>query len=77
VHYSEFVPEAVACDNVCNADTEAPSAEDARIAAIADPTLQAKQRWERYLLRLSDGAWGTTLPYRLLVTCSKCPCTKP
>ena len=44
---------------------------DPHIAAIADPTLQAKRRWERYLLRFSDGAWGTTLPYRLLVTCSK------
>ena len=87
VHYSEFVPEAVACDNVCNADTEAPSAEDARgiaaiadpgIAAIADPTLQAQRRWERYLLRLSDGAWGDNIAIQAIgdiIIQRDCPCT--
>ena len=78
VHYSEFVPEAVECDNVCNADTEAPSAKDARIAAIADSTLQAQRRWERYLLRLSDGAWGDNIAIQAIgditIQCD-CPCT--
>ena len=78
MHYSEFVPEAIACDNVCNADTEAPSAKDARIAAIADPTLQAQRRWERYLLRLSDGAWSDNIAIQAIgdiIIQRDCPCT--
>ncbi len=61
VHYSEFLPEPVACDDAHNADTEAPTAEDAGIAALADPAVRAQQRWERYLQRLSDGAWGDNI----------------
>jgi len=31
------------------------------IATIADSTLQAQQRWERYLQRLSKSAWGDNI----------------
>ena len=60
-HYSTFLPEPVASDNAYTADTEAPTAEDAHIAAIADPVVRAQQRWERYLHRLSEGAWGDNI----------------
>ena len=56
-HYSTYLPEPVACDNAYTANTEAPTAEDARIAVVADPVVRVQQRWERYLQRLGDGAW--------------------
>ena len=56
--YCDFVSEPVASDNSYNADTEAPSDDDAYIAAVADPQLQIRLRWERYVQRLRNGAWG-------------------
>ena len=41
-----------------NADTEAPSEQDAYINTIADPEQQAVLRWANYLDRLRSGAWG-------------------
>ena len=41
-----------------NADTEPPTQEDKYIDSIADPKLQTKLRWERYLRCLRNGAWG-------------------
>lgn len=64
---SEFVPEPVTCVNDFKADTSAPSAEDAHIAAIADPTDRAQQRWERYLQWLSGEAIGNMLNVTVLV----------
>ena len=56
--YSPFVSQPVASHHAYNADTEPPTDEDAYIDSIADPELQYMLRWERYLKRLRNGAWG-------------------
>ena len=38
-----------------NADTMPPTDED---ATIADPELQSLLRWQQYLIKLRNGAWG-------------------
>ena len=45
-------------DDASNADTEPPDEYDAYIASVKDPEEQAQLRWERYLCRLKNGAWG-------------------
>jgi hypothetical protein len=44
--------------DVCNADTETPTAEDEYLATVSDPNLQPDLRWLKYLQCLQDGAWG-------------------
>ena len=61
VMYCDFLSEPVASHDSYNADTEAPSEEDALIATVADPQLQTKLRWERYIQRLRSGAWGDNI----------------
>ena len=59
--YCDFLSEPVASRDSYNADTEAPSEEDALIATVADPQLQTQLRWERYIQRLRSGAWGDNI----------------
>ena len=56
--YSDFVCQLVEQTDGYNADTAAPTKEDAYIASIADPEMQIDFRWQRYLQKLEDGAWG-------------------
>ena len=56
--YQDFISQPVVSHDSYNADTEPPTAEDAYIDTIAHPELQVQLRWERYLTRLRDGAWG-------------------
>ena len=55
------------CDFVCQpvqqtdgyiADTAAPTKEDTYIASIADPEMQTELRWQKYVQKLEEGAWG-------------------
>ena len=59
-HYRGFVSSAVPANNsnVYNADTVAPDEYDGYIALMSDYEEQSQFRWERYLDRLSNGAWG-------------------
>ena len=41
-----------------NADTMPPTDEDAYLDTIADPELQSLLRWQQYLIKLRNGAWG-------------------
>ena len=56
--YHDFQSHPVPSCDAYNADTEAPTAEDAYISTIIDPEFQAQLCWEKYLSRLRDGAWG-------------------
>ena len=56
--YHDFIAQPVESDNAYTADTEAPSDEDAFIDKVHDPEQQVQLRWERYVHRLRNGAWG-------------------
>ena len=56
--YRSFLAQPIATNNSYNADTEAPTEQDAYIDTIADPEQQAELRWANYLNRLRNGAWG-------------------
>ena len=56
--YCGFMCQPVANDDECNADTEPPTAEDEYINSVSDPELQTQLRWDKYLRRLRQGAWG-------------------
>ena len=56
--YCDFLSQPVSSDDGYNADTEPPTAEDEYINSVADPELQMKLRWEKYLRCLRQGAWG-------------------
>ena len=53
--YKRFVSQP---NDPYNADTEPPTAQDEQIETIADHELQVELRWEKYVQRLKDGAWG-------------------
>ena len=55
--YRDFLAQPIESDNVHSADTEAPSDEDAFIDTVHDPE-EVQLRWERYIHRLRNGAWG-------------------
>ena len=59
--YRDFVAQPMATNDSYNADTEAPTEQDAHIDTIADPEQQAELRWTNYLNRLRNGAWGDHL----------------
>ena len=61
VHYCNFLSAPVSTSNSYNADTEAPTAEDEYISSIGDPNIQSQLRWQKYLQRLSEGAWGDNI----------------
>ena len=56
--YCGFMCQPVANDDEYNADTEPPTAEDEYINSVSDPELQTQLRWDKYLRRLRQGAWG-------------------
>ena len=58
VFYRDFQAQPVQSGNAYNADTEAPSDQDANIDSIHDIEQQMQLRWERYIHRLRNGAWG-------------------
>ena len=56
--FSHFVHQSVASNDGYNADNEALTEEDAYIESVVDPVVQHELRWQKYLRRLSEGAWG-------------------
>ena len=49
------------CVSACskyNADTEPPTDEDEYINSVSHPELQTQLRWDKYLRRLRQAAWG-------------------
>ena len=56
--YRDFLAQPMATNDSYNADTEAPTEQDAYIDTIPDPEQQAELRWANYLNRLRNGAWG-------------------
>ena len=68
LHYRNFISTAIGCDdyNSLNADTEAPTEEDAHISAIEDEDTRAELQWIKYLERLKEGAWGDHLTVQAL-----------
>ena len=57
--YCNFVSQPVVSHDAYNADTQSPDVEDEYIINnIADPQLQVRLRWEKYLRCLRNGAWG-------------------
>ncbi len=59
---SHYVHQPVANNDGYNADNEPFDEEDAYIASVVDPVAQQELRWQKYLRRLSEGAWGDTIP---------------
>ena len=68
LHYRNFISTAIVGDdyNSLNADTEAPTEEDAHISAIEDEDTRAELQWIKYLERLKEGAWGDHLTVQAL-----------
>ena len=56
--YYNFVAQPIACDNAYNADTEAPTDKDAYIDTIHNREQQKQLRWQKYIHRFQNGAWG-------------------
>ena len=59
--YCGFVCQPIATDSKYNADTEPPTDEDEYINSVSVPELQTQLRWDKYLRRLRQGAWGDNL----------------
>ena len=59
--YSDFVHQAVANSDEYNTDNEPSDEEDAYIESITDPVVQQKLRYQKYVRRLSEGAWGDSV----------------
>ena len=60
-YYSQSVHQPVANSDEYDADNEALDEEDAYINAIVDPETRRALQWEKYLRRLSQGAWGDSI----------------
>ena len=58
VFYRDFIAQPVQRNSAYNADTEAPSDEDAFVNIVHDPEQQMQLRWETYVHRLRNGAWS-------------------
>ena len=59
--YRDFLAQPVHSGNAYNADTEAPSDQDAMIVSVHDIEQQKQLRWERYIHGFRNGAWGDHL----------------
>ena len=59
--YVNFVHDPVLSEDPYNADNEHPNEEDVYIASMSDPTIRSRLRWEKYLGRLRNDAWGDQL----------------
>ena len=56
--YCDFLCQPVSSEDVYNADTEQPTAEDEYINSVSHPQLQTELRWQKYVRCLRQGAWG-------------------
>lgn len=54
----DFLVQPMASNDSYNADTEAPTEQDAYIDTVAGPEQQAELCWANYLYSLRNGAWG-------------------
>ena len=59
--FSDFVHQSVSSSDGYNADNEPPDEEDAYIESITDPVVQQELRYQKYVRRLSEGAWGDSI----------------
>ena len=59
--YSDFVHQSVSSSDGYNADNDPPDEEDAYIESITDPVVQQELRYQKYVRRLSEGAWGDSI----------------
>ena len=59
--YSDFVHQSVSSGDGYNADNEPPDEEDAYIESITDPIVQQELRYQKYVRRLNEGAWGDSI----------------
>ena len=59
--YSDFVHQSVSSSDGYNADNEPPDEEDAYIESITDPVVQQELRYQKYVRKLSEGAWGDSI----------------
>ena len=60
-YYSDFMHQSVASSDGYNADNEPPDEDDAYIESITDPVVQQELRYQKYVRRLSEGAWGDSI----------------
>ena len=58
VFYCDFLAKHIRCSNAYNADTEAPNDDDAFINTVRNSEQQLQLRFEKYIHRLRNGAWG-------------------
>ena len=58
IFYRDFLAQPIRCSNAHNADTEAPNDEDAFIDTVHQSEQQLQLRFEKYVSRLRNGAWG-------------------
>ena len=59
--YMNFMHDPELSEDPYNADNEHPNAEDVYITSMPDPTIRSHLRWEKYLRRLRNDAWGDQL----------------
>ena len=59
--YSDFLHQSVGSSDGYNADNEPLDEEDAYIESITDPVVQQELRYQKYVRRMSKGAWGDSI----------------
>ena len=59
--YSAFVHQPVNSNDGMNADNEPVDDEDVYLESLSDPVVQQELRWQKYLRRLRQGAWGDNI----------------
>ena len=59
--YSAFVHQPVNSSDGMSADNEPLDDEDVYIESLSDPVVQHELRWQKYLRRLRQGAWGDNI----------------
>ena len=59
--YSDCVHQPVTSSDEYNADNEPPNEEDVYIESITDTVVQQKLCYQKYVKRLSEGAWGDSI----------------
>ena len=65
--YSPSVHQPVHSTDEYNADIEPVDEEDAYIESITDPEVQQELRWQKYLRRLRQGAWGDSIAITAII----------
>ena len=56
----EFLCDPFASDDPNHTDTEPADEEDVQITQIENPDDRSRVRWNKYLQRLTNGAWGSS-----------------